>query len=333
MLAPNMSSFVAGPGPLPAAELTANDLRQGIKFRLNCPACLSDSLTTIYREPYRADSIQNYLKRHYEGRAGHAANHYTFALCACAGCGLVFQQQVPDDDMLGEIYNGWVPQTELDREHRDYSLDEYRYLSEQVQFIIEHFGLRPSQLKVLDFGFGWAHFSKMAMGYGCDVSGAELSEERRAYGQSVGIKLVELESLPPQKYRFINTEQVFEHLTDPRKVLAQLIESLTPDGLIKISVPDAGGALKKITRGVGFGDLAPEEQMPIAPLEHINSFSASSLEAFGKSMGLKLVRPKFRQLYNSASGLMAPKTVARTLLRPLYRHVYPRSTFSYFSRA
>ena len=333
MLDPDLSPYFSKAGHLPLTTLPVSNPQQSMKLRSKCPACLSTALTAIYQEPYRADSIQNYLKRHYEGRASRAADHYTFQLSSCTGCGLVFQQQVPDDDMLGEIYNGWVPKTELEREHRDYSLDEYRYLSEQVQFIIEHFGERPSQLSMLDFGFGWAHFSKMAMGYGCDVSGAELSQERRAYGQSVGIQLVELENLPPRKYRFINTEQVFEHLTEPREVLARLIESLALDGLIKISVPDAGGALKKITRGIGFGELAPDEQMPIAPLEHINSFSASSLEAFGKSMGLKLIRPKFRQLYNSASGLMAPKTVARTLLRPVYRHLYPRSTFSYFSRA
>ena len=333
MLNPTMTSFSTATESLIPSSRNAETPHQNVKLRYRCPACLSTSLTTIYQEPYRADCIQNYLKRHYEGRASHAADHYMFELSLCTGCSLVFQQQVPGDDMLDEIYNGWVPSTKLEREHRDYSLDEYRYLSGQVQFVIEYFGERPSRLSILDFGFGWAHFSKMAIGYGCNVSGAELSQERRAYGQSVGIKLVELESLPPRKYRFINTEQVFEHLTEPRAVLARLIDSLAPDGLIKISVPDAGGALKKITRGVGFGDLAPDEQMPIAPLEHINSFSAGSLEAFGKSMGLKLVRPKFRQLYNSASGLMAPKTVARTLLRPVYRHLYPRTTFTYFSRA
>jgi len=304
-----------------------------MKLRPNCPACLSTSTTVIYQEPFLADSIQNYLKRQYEGRASHAADEYTFQLSSCEECGLVFQQQVPDDDMLGEIYNHWVPNTAFERADRDYSLDEYRSLAEQIQFIIEHFGDLPSQLSMLDFGFGWAHFSKMAMGYGCDVSGAELSDERRAHGESIGIQLVELDKLPAQKYRFINTEQVFEHLTEPREVLGQLIESLAPDGLIKINVPNSGAALKKITHGVGFGELSPQEQMPIAPLEHINSFSARSLEAFGKSMGLKLLRPKLRKLYNSASGLMEPKTVARILLRPVYRHVYPGSTFSYFSRA
>ena len=304
-----------------------------MKFRSNCPACLSTALTVIYQEPFLADSIQNYLKRQYEGRASHAADEYTFQLTSCDDCRLVFQQQVPDADMLCEIYNHWVPSTEFERAHRDYNLDAYRNLAEQIQFVIAYFGGRPSQLSILDFGFGWAHFAKMAMGYGCDVSGSELSEERRAHGESIGIQLVELEKLPARKYRFINTEQVFEHLTEPREVLAQLIESLAPDGLIKINVPNSGAALKKITHGVGFGKLSPEEQVPIAPLEHINCFSADSLEAFGKSMGLKLLRPKFRQLVNSASGLMEPRTVARTLLRPVYRHLYPRSTFAYFSRA
>jgi Methyltransferase domain len=304
-----------------------------MKLRSSCPACLSTSLTVVYQEPFLADCIQNYLTRQYEGRASHAADHYTFQLATCDDCSLTFQQQVPDDDMLGEIYNHWVPSTEFERAHRDYSLDEYRNLAEQIQFIIEYFGEKPSQISILDFGFGWAHFSKMAMGYGCDVSGAELSDERRAHGESIGIKLVELGKLPPQKYRFINTEQVFEHLTEPREVLARLIESLAPDGLIKINVPNSGTALKKIAHGVGFGQLTPEEQVPIAPLEHINCFCADSLEAFGKSMGLKLIRPKFRQLVNSASGLTEPRTVARTLLRPMYRHVYPRSTFTYFSRA
>ena len=70
MLAPNMSSFVAGPAHRPVAELTADDPRQSVKLRMKCPACLSTSLTAIYQEPYQADSIQNYLKRHYFATAG-----------------------------------------------------------------------------------------------------------------------------------------------------------------------------------------------------------------------------------------------------------------------
>jgi hypothetical protein len=44
------------------------------------------------------------------------------------------------------------------------------------------------------------------------------------------------------------------------------------------------------------------------------------------------VRPKLRQLYNSSSGWMHPRQVLRLLTRPIYRHVFPKSTFVYFAR-
>jgi hypothetical protein len=304
-----------------------------LKVRTRCPGCLSGSLSLVYQEPYTGAGIQAYLARHYEGHASGTADAGVYALARCDHCGLVFQQQVPGDPLLGEIYNDWVPGTELERDHRNYSLDEYRYLAEQVQFIIQHFGLPPGELDMLDFGFGWAHWSKMAMGFGCNVWGVELSEERARHGRSVGLRVVGLADLPARRFRFINTEQVFEHLTEPRLVLEKLRDALSGDGVIKISVPDAAAALKKISQGKNFGALSAGDQMPIAPLEHINAFSHDSLVAFGKEFGLKPLHPSFYRLYNSASGMLQFKNLARVLARPVYRHVFPQTTFVYFVRA
>jgi len=304
-----------------------------LKTRTNCPACRSSVLSVVYQEPYTGPGMQAYLERQYEGHASRTAEAGVYTLARCEHCGLVFQQQVPDDALLGEIYNDWVPGTDLEREHRNYSLDEYRYLAEQVQFIIQYFGLPPGELDALDFGFGWAHWSKMAMGFGCNVWGVELSEERAQYGRSVGLRVVGLADLPPRRFRFINTEQVFEHLTEPRLVLEKLRDALSGDGVIKISVPDAAGALKKISHGKNFGALSANDQMPIAPLEHINAFSHESLVAFAKELGLKPLRPSLYRLFNSASGLLQPRNLAREIARPVYRHIFPRTTFVYFVRA
>jgi hypothetical protein len=304
-----------------------------LKIRTRCPACLCTSLALVYEEPYTGAGIRAYLARHYEGHASRSADAGVYALARCNRCSLVFQQQVPDDPLLGEIYNDWVPGTELEREHRNYSLEEYRYLAEQVQFMIQYFGLPPAELDALDFGFGWAHWSKMAMGFGCNVWGVELSEERARHGKSVGLRVIGLADLPSGKFRFINTEQVFEHLTEPRLVLEKLRDALSGDGVIKISVPNAATVLKKISQGKSFGALSAEDQMPIAPLEHINAFSHDSLVAFGKEFGLKPLRPSLYRLYNSASGLLQPKNLARMIARPVYRHVFPRTTFVYFVRA
>lgn len=304
-----------------------------IKPRNHCPSCLSSVLSAVYKEGYSDPGIKNYLSRHYEGRASRAVDAYSYELVRCSNCTLTFQKGVPADDLLNEIYNAWIPGTKLDRTHRDYNLDDYRYLAEQVQFVIQHFGLPPSELKVLDFGFGWAHWSRMAMAYGCAVSGVELSEERIRHGKSVGIQVLALADLPDRNFRFINTEQVFEHLTEPRAVLESLLASLAMDGLIKISVPNAAVSLKKLAQGSDFDALSAAQQMPIAPLEHINSFNHGSLVAFGKLVGLKPVRPSFYRLYNSASGVLGVKNLVHILTRPVYRHVFPRSTFVYFARA
>jgi hypothetical protein len=52
----------------------------------------------------------------------------------------------------------------------------------------------------------------------------------------------------------------------------------------------------------------------------------------GRQVGLKPLRPRPRLLYNGASGWLELREAARNLLRPIYRHIYPKSTFVYFSK-
>lgn len=319
--------------PNPAKQGTHTNSSPVMKARTVCPACRSASLMRVYEESFSSESIQGYLRTHYEGNASHTADDCLYVLTRCEHCGLNFQKYIPDDNFLGEIYNHWVPGTDFEREHRNYSLEEYRYLAEQVQFVIQHLGRPPGELHMLDFGFGWAHWSRMAMAYGCRVSGVELSQERAEHGRSVGIQVVPLEVLPDRTFHFIHTEQVFEHLAEPRAVLDRLVAALAPGGLIKISVPDAVASLKKIRHGESFGSLSVKDKMPIAPLEHINAFDHASLVAFGKAAGLRPVRPSFFRLYNAASGLLQLKNLARVVARPVYRHIFPRNTFVYFERA
>lgn len=300
--------------------------------RDHCPGCLSITLSVVYRERFSSPDIQSYLHRRYAGKDTSAASAGEYMLARCSRCGLTFQQQVPDGLLLHELYEDWVSDADLACSRSDYDLDDYRYLAEQVGLIIQHFGIAPSRIKILDFGFGWAQFSRMAMGYGCNVSGAELSAARISHGKSIGLRIVDLDHLPQGEFQFINTEQVFEHLTEPRVVLERLLASLTPDGLIKISVPDAAASLRQIGKRRSFGALSTAQQMSIAPLEHINCFSRDSLVAFGREFGLEPLRPRFSQLVNSASGLLRPKYLARTLLRPVYRHILSRGTFVYFTR-
>lgn len=185
---------------------------------------------------------------------------------------------------------------------------------------------------MLDFGFGWAEWAKMAMAYGCEVAGAELSKERREYAASIGLQLVDLDDLPVRRFHFINTEQVFEHLVNPYAVLQRLAASLTQNGIIKVSVPDSKRSLNAIRRTKQLSSLSAQRIMPIAPLEHINCFEYGSLTTLGARAGLKPMRPEFRYLYNGSAGYFHPRNALKNLLRPVYRHIYPKSTYVYFVR-
>ena len=300
--------------------------------RDRCPGCQRDATSLLYSEPLDSPGITRYMREHYAQRVERRFGGYDYQLARCGHCGLAFQAQVPSPELLEEIYDRWLPATERAVVASRFVLDDYRYLAGQVEFVLGHFGLRPSDLKALDFGFGWAEWAKMASAYGVDVCGAELSQVRIDYARSVGIRIVDSDALPEREFHFINTEQVFEHLLEPGKVLGQLAAALRPGGLVKISVPDAAKSIRKLLGAKTFAALSDGDIMPIAPFEHINAFTYDSLVAMGKEAGLAPLRPALRKLYNSCSGWMEPKAALKALARPLYRHVYPKSTFVYFVR-
>lgn len=300
--------------------------------RSSCPGCGHSATPTLFREALDSPGIARYMRDHYEGRVARSFSGYDYELAECARCRLAFQALAPSPALIEEIYDEWLPASERAVVALRMGLEDYRYLAEQVDFMISFFSVRPGALRVLDFGFGWAEWARMAAAYGCEVSGAELSQVRIDYARSVGITVVDPEDLPASTFHFIHTEQVFEHLLEPGAVLGRLATALRPGGLVKISVPNAEKSIRKLLAATSFSGLRNADIMAIAPFEHINAFTPGSLAALGKEAGLHLVRPPLRKLYNSSAAWMEPKAALRTLVRPVYRHIYPKSTFMYFAR-
>lgn len=300
--------------------------------RDRCPGCQHTAISALYSEPMDSPGITRYMRDHYERRVTRDFAGYDYELARCGHCGLAFQAQVPTPELIEEIYDRWLPATERAVVASRMNLDSYRYLAEQVEFMLRHFRCRPGELKALDFGFGWAEWARMALAYGCDVSGCELSQVRIAHAKSLGVRVLDSDRLPDAEFHFINTEQVFEHLLEPGDMLKRLAASLRPGGLVKLSVPNAAKSIRKLLGTKTFSALSDDDIMPIAPFEHVNAFTYDSLAALAREAGLAPLRPSLRKLYNSSSGWMEPKSALKVLVRPIYRHVYPKSTFAYFMR-
>jgi SAM-dependent methyltransferase len=300
-------------------------------LRERCPACHSATFDILVREPFASSLLASYFERQYQGRADIASlQRLSYELARCQDCGLAFQRRVPGKDLLNEIYERWIMPSERERLHAQYTLQDYRYLAEQVQFLVQYFGRSPHSIRTFDFGMGWGEWAAMAKAFGCQVAGAELSAVRVQHARSMGIEVIGWDDIPNRAFHFVNTEQVFEHLLEPLEALKHLARSLVIGGILKISVPDSRATLKILRSRHSLGALSAEQLMTVAPLEHVNSFGNASLVALAKTAQLRPLRPSLRLMYNSSSGWLDPMHALKLLVRPIYRHWYPKSTFAYF---
>jgi hypothetical protein len=153
--------------------------------------------------------------------------------------------------------------------------------------------------------------------------GVELSTAQATYAATQGVNVVSLDELPRAKFHFINSEQVFEHLVEPRGTLRRLADSLAPGGWIKLAVPDGSGIAEKLEQP----DWSSRALNPVAPLEHLNAFGRPALAELGAQAGLRRDQPPLAAFYASTIGLWPPKRIARGLARPLVRRVAPGATF------
>lgn len=301
--------------------------------RKTCPGCAGTRVKTLVDKAYADQGMQTYLRRYYGVDDLSVLGDAHYALERCERCGLAFQRDVPAGRFLHVLYNAWLGSEERAQVRASHTLEDYRYLSFQIEALLRELGRRPSEVSVLDFGMGWGEWVQMARAWGCEVAGAELSQVRIDHARSMGIPVVAWDDIPGSDFDFINTEQVFEHLVEPREVLAHLKLGLKPGGLLKISVPDARkleAMLTELSRG---GDWSPAAIMPIAPLEHINAFDHRALVAMGESVGLEATRPALGAMLNASSGWFSPRGFAKNIARPVFRHVYPKSTYVFFRRA
>jgi SAM-dependent methyltransferase len=292
--------------------------------RPTCPVCGSPPGRTIYACAFADPPIRDYLIRFYPSFTEVDLALLTpgeLVLEECSRCFAVWQRFAPTGDLLSRLYEDWAADGGALERHDDAAY--HRAAAEEILLVQALAGKRPSEIAVLDFGMGWGRWPRLAAAFGMDAYGIELSRHQSEYASSQGVKVLTLEELPPARFDFVNTEQVFEHLVDPRGTLQALARSLAPGGWLKIAVPDASGIAQRLERP----DWSSRALNPVAPLEHLNAFGGRALEELGRQAGLRLARPPLAAYYASTIGLWPPRRVARGVGRPLARRVSPGAAF------
>jgi SAM-dependent methyltransferase len=304
--------------------------------RRACPACGFMGARTLYRRPYDDPALFSHLKRYYDLDAAMAGwlKGGIYQIDTCSRCRTAFQRFVGNEHLLTEVYERWVhstydPEHDLDfvdnRARPAQSRDGHELLA--ASYVC---GRPPTRMRVLDYGMGWGLWSQIATRMGAEAFGLDFSPTRRAYAAAHGVSVVSDLEVPRLGVDFINAEQVFEHLSDPAEVTAQLASALRPGGILKISVPQAADIARRLRIGDwGAPKYSRNSLHPVGPLEHVNCFRREGLRRLAERAGLKAISIPTRAYF---AFLQTPGSVpwhsrrklAKAVARPLY-HRFSRS--------
>jgi 2-polyprenyl-3-methyl-5-hydroxy-6-metoxy-1,4-benzoquinol methylase len=305
--------------------------------RDKCPACTSCRLNKIYQSPFDSPPIKDYLKSFYTPQ-GKVEFEYlkgaTYLLYECEACGLIFQGEVPDENLMERLYTHWIdPQKVFLQHHKQYKLGHYLRYAQEIMQIIAYFNVIPSSLTFFDFGMGWGEWALMAKAFGCESYGYELSKELIRYAKKNGIKVVSWEEIPQHQFDFINTEQVFEHISKPLETLCYLKMALKTGGVLKISVPTANDIeqrLEIMDWRIPKGNR--NSLNPVAPLEHINFFRRKSIVKMAEKAGMKEVFIPMKIQYLYTIKWLGKKRTIKNILTPINRNILKKQNYLLFCK-
>ena len=301
--------------------------------RDSCPGCSYPDASILQDIAYSEEPLREHLDSFY---AAYEIEHQflegaRYILAECKRCGLIYQTEVPNDFLANKLYEEWLKAGNAsthDMYKKSHDVNYYAGFAQELINVIKYFNKNPSELKVLDFGTGWGNWCSLAKSFNCDVYGTELSQSHVESLNASGIGMLSWDDIPKYSFDFINTEQVFEHLSNPFDTLMHLKNSLKPNGLIKVSVPNGSSIKKRMETWDWTADrfrpnAAWEHNLnAVAPLQHINCFSHSSLRTMGMRAGLEpVVIPTQVTLKNPRKLSMRSRT--KKLVARYYRRLVP----------
>ncbi len=302
---------------------------EGFVERKKCPVCEEVKSESIFEEPYGSQLLIQYLESFYGIRGGvdlSKVREGIYELVKCSFCELIYQRYIPNDAMMNTLYERWLdPAMIYEKFEKNHAKEYYLGLADEVAGIIGFFDAKPADLEFFDFGMGWSNWCKMVQAFGVNVCGAELSQARIDHAKNHGLEVIGLSELSEKRFDFINTEQVFEHISNPRETLALLVKGLKNNGLIKLSVPNGFD----IERRLKVNDwTAPKGSInslnPVAPLEHINCFKTKNLDILADKVGLKRVKVQVNRALKPKEKIDMKEKI-KGVLRPIYRLIVPNS--------
>jgi SAM-dependent methyltransferase len=252
------------------------------------------------------------INTHYRCHQGHINWQYLdgtdYVICDCRNCELIYQKNIPNEFMLDQIYNVISSSTFVKKfDSSLLTVDNFDNIASELGALFRNIPRHPTEVRVLDYGLGYGRWARVAVAMGAEVFATEISPEKIAFASTIGVKIVDDETISKMQFELIHAEQVFEHLTHPEQEFGKLARVLTTDGLMAVGVPRPG-KIRRLLKQHGMINWSPLEKAwnpnigqnsnsirryqdynCIIPLEHLNAYSHKSIEILAEKHNLRLV--------------------------------------------
>lgn len=280
--------------------------------RLQCPACANDETKEIWSLPYSHEYFTALVKRF------PFLKSEWYILRGCPRCDVNFQEVIlnenEDEELNGEYWGEEV-------NPKPTSLRELAHMAEEILIIRQLFpDVSPC---VLDYGVGKANWAGVAKGFQCEAWGTDAASLCKKYCEFRGVNWCPLDAIPRNKFHFINSDSVFEHIPAPLETLKQLRDSLLPGGILKLNLPGKKDFRKTLA---ATGKTATpsvkaldEFFLHIEPLVHINLFQPANIVEMGREAGLEPFRVPLGLSYSSMVLFNSGRQWNRNLYQPWKR--------------